>query len=134
MISVNFEYFLVGIALLLISWPFIRAFRLSRLREQIRSKMQWSGNEAQILRDQMCQLARQPINQTELAAYGMLSASEFVWSWARIDPAIVHAAAFSSSAPIRNGYDFAQYVHSHYDTLGLAAKEGFFNRDRKSVV
>jgi len=128
MISVNFEYFLVGIALLLISWPFIRAFRLSRLREQIRSKMQWSGNEAQILRDQISQFARQPINQTELAAYGMLSASEFVWSWARIDPAIVHAAAFSSSAPIRNGYDFAQYVHSHYDTLGLAAKEGFFNR------
>ena len=128
MVSVGLEYFLVGIALLLISWPFIRAFRISRLRQRVRRKMQWSGQEAQILRDQIGQFARKPINQAELAAYGMLSASEFVWSWARIDPTVVHAAAFSSSIPIHNGYDFAQYVHTHYDTLGTAAKEGFFNR------
>ena len=128
MVSVGAEYFFIGIVVLLISWPFIRMTRLSRLRERVRRKMQWSGQEAQILRDQIGQFARQPINQAELAAYGMLSASEFVWSWARIDPDVVHAAAFSASAPIHSGYDFAQYVHTHYDTLGIAAKEGFFNR------
>lgn len=108
------------VAAVIVSWPGIRAIRLSRLREQARRKMEWGTQEAQALRQQ--------INQAELASYGALTAAEVVWSWARIDPSVIRAADSSSSVPIHSGYDFVQYLHSHYDTLGVAAKEGFFNR------
>ena len=90
--------------------------------------MEWGKEGAQTLSDQIRQFAGQPINQAELASYGTLTAAEFVWSWARIDPTVIKAAAFSSSVPIHSGYDFAQYIHAHYDTLGAVAQEGFFNR------
>jgi hypothetical protein len=118
----------IFMALSIVIWPLVRLLRISHLREQARQKMQWGAEEAQALRNQMGHFARQPINQAELAAYGLVSASEFVWSWARIDPSIIHAAAFSSTEPIHSGFDFAQFLHSHYDTLGPAAKEGFYDR------
>ena len=116
------------IAAVIMSWPVIRAVRLMLLREQARGKVVWGEKEAQKIRRQLSAFAGQPVNQAELAAYGTLTAAEFVWSWARIDPSVIRAADFSSSVSIRNGYDFAQYLHSHFDTLGVAAKEGFFDR------
>ncbi len=121
-------YIFLVLAAVIICWPGIRAFRLSRLREQSRQKMDWGLPGVQAVHDQIRQFAGQPVNQAELASYGALTAAEFVWSWARIDPSVIKAADFSSSVPIHNGYDFAQYLHSHYDTLGVAAKEGFLNR------
>lgn len=121
-------YIFFFLAATIVLWPGVRAWRLWTLREKARQKMQWGAQEARALRDQMSKFAGQPINQAELAAYGTLSAAEYAWSWARIDPEVIKAAAFSSSVPIHNGYDFAQYIHSHYDTLGAAAKDCFFNR------
>jgi len=121
-------YILLFVAGVTLSWPCIRAVRLSQLREQARRKMEWGTYEAQALRHQVSEFAGQPVNQAELATYGALTAAELVWSWARIDPSVITAADFSSSVPIHNGFDFAQYLHAHYDTLGVAAKEGFFDR------
>ncbi len=128
MIFTGFEYVLLTLFMLAIGWPFVRIARISLLRDQVRRKMQWGGQEARLLRDQVSQFAREPINQAELAAYGALTASEFVWSWAKIDPSVINAAAFSSTVPIHNGYDFAQFIHSHYDTLGSVAQQGFLER------
>ena len=118
----------IFVALAIVSWPVVRAIRLYSLREQARQKMAWGAQEVQALGRQMSEFAGQPLNQAELAAYGALTAAEFAWSWARIDPSVINAADFSSSVSVHNGYEFAQYIHSHYDTLGAAAQEGFFNR------
>jgi len=116
---------LVFVALAIIVWPMVRAIRLYALREQARQKM---VHGAQEFGRQIGDFAGQPANQAELAAYGTLTAAEFAWSLARIDPSVIHAADFSSSVSVHNGYDFAQYIHTHYDTLGAAGQEGFFNR------
>lgn len=118
----------IFVALAILSWPVVRAIRLYSLREQACQKMAWGAQEAQALGRHMSEFAGQPFNQAELAAYGTLTVAEFAWSWARIDPSVINAADFSSSVPVHNGYDFAQYIHAHYDTLGGAAQEGFFNR------
>ncbi len=118
----------IFIALAIIAWPIVRAIRLYGLREQARQKMVWGAQEAQALGHHISKFAGQPVNQAELAAYGTLTVAEFAWSWARIDPSVIRATDFSSSVPVHNGYDFAQYIHAHYDTLGTAAQEGFFNR------
>ena len=123
-----FGYGFLFLAAFVIFWPGVRALRLFQLRQQARQKMDWGIQGVQAVQDQLRQFAGQPINQAELASYGALTAAEFVWSWARIDPSVIQAADFSSSVPIHNGYDFAQYLHTHYDTLGVAAKEGFLNR------
>ena len=113
---------LVFVALAIIVWPMVRAIRLYALREQARQKM---VHGAQEFGRQIGDFAGQPANQAELAAYGTLTAAEFAWSLARIDPSVIHAADFSSSVSVHNGYDFAQYIHTHYDTLGAAGQEGF---------
>jgi hypothetical protein len=115
-------------ALAIMSWPIVRAIRLYSLREQARQKMPLGAQEVQALGRQMSDFAGQPLNQAELAAYGTLTVAEFAWSWARIDPSVINAADFSSSVSVHNGYEFAQYIHSHYDALDVAAQEGFFNR------
>ena len=116
------------IALAITAWPVVRAIRLYSLREQAREKMGWGAQEAQALGRHLSGFAGQPLNQAELAAYGSLTVAEFAWSWAKIDPSVVKAADFSSSVSVHNGYDFAQYIHAHYDTLCAVAQEGFFNR------
>ncbi len=118
----------IFIALAIAAWPIVRAVRLYGLREQARQKMAWGAQEVQILGRQMSEFAGKPFNQAELATYGALTAAEFAWNWAKIDPSVIRATNFSSSIPVHNGYDFAQYVHAHYDALGTAAQEGFFNR------
>lgn len=65
---------------------------------------------------------------SELAAYGGLIAAEYAWSWATIDPDVIRAAAFSSTARIDNGFQLVQYLHDHYDSLGEAGKAGFTHR------
>lgn len=116
------------IAVAIVFWPVVRAIRLCGLREQARQNVAWGTQEVQALGRQMSELVGQPLNQAELAAYGTLTIAEFAWSWARIDPSVIRGADFSSSVPVHNGYEFAQYIHAHYDSLGAAAQEGFFNR------
>jgi len=68
------------------------------------------------------------IDQAELASYGTLTAAEFVWSWASIDPQLIHATDFASTETVHNGFGFAEYIYHHYDVLTAAGKEGFLNR------
>lgn len=72
--------------------------------------------------------SHQWLDRGEYATYGAMSAAAIVWGWASIDPDIVAAADFASEAGIRNGFDFAQYIHAHMDGLREAAKEGFLSR------
>ena len=57
-----------------------------------------------------------------------ITAVDYVWSWANIDPDVIHAAAFSSHASIHNGFQFAEFIYHHYDSLSERAKDGFYNR------
>ncbi len=99
-----------------------RIQRLVALRQRAQQVLE-PGTE--ITRSLGARLTHERVTQAELGAYGAVTAAEYVWSWAAIDPAVVKAAAFSSDSAIRNGYEFAQFIHDH---TASALTEGFQNR------
>jgi hypothetical protein len=120
-------FILVALGALAAFW-LIRHWRLKWLRARAREQLQLEASEERGLAAQIGRLTGDGTTVTELSACGAMIAAEYVWSWATIDPNVIKAAAFSSSTPIHNGYDFAQFIHTHFDSLGASAKEGFLNR------
>jgi hypothetical protein len=113
-----------AVAAVLISWPLVRKYRIKLLSELAESRMLAGSEDATTLGG----ITGDQISSAELGAYGAVTAAEFAWTWAAIDPSVIHAADFSSSTSIHNGFQFAQYLHDHYDSLAPAAKDGFINR------
>ena len=65
----------------------------------------------------------------EAGVAGALAGAELLWSWARVDPEIVRAVAFSSPNPnVHNGFDFVQFIGNHYDGLSPETQAGVFRR------
>lgn len=107
-------------------WVVARHIRTTALHEEARRRIKPESAEA--LATQISKLTSDKVTAAELGAYGGVTAAEFAWSWAAIDPTVVKAAAFSSDASIHSGLDFANWLHRTYDSLVPAAKEGFLNR------
>lgn len=118
----------VAIVCLILVWLAARSQRLHNLRARAKERMSLDSCEGQRLVQIVSRLTGDRLTEVELGTYATVTAAEFVWSWASIDPSVVEAADFSSTADIHSVLDFAQYVHSHFDVLGQAAKEGFVNR------
>jgi hypothetical protein len=116
-----------ALAGLVASWPVIRALRVNLLRSRAGQKMETSSSERQAFAKTFSHLTGDTTTVAELGAYASLTAAEFVWTWASISPEVIKAADFSSSYGIHNGFQFAEYVHTHLDTLSGAAKDGFLN-------
>jgi hypothetical protein len=110
------------------SLPFIRASRIQVLKLRANEKMALNSSESQSLAETISELTNDKVTAAELGSYGVITAADFVWSWATIDPNVIKAADFGSSYDIHNGFQFAQYLHSHFDALTTGAKDGFLNR------
>ncbi len=106
----------------------VKEFRVSSFRAIARQRIKPDAGEAQGILHQMEALTKDRVTQAELATYGTVTAAEFLWSWATVDPSVIKAAAFASGQHIANGLDFAHYIHHYYDSLPAVAKEGFLNR------
>jgi hypothetical protein len=104
---------------------FARTQRLAALRQRAQQVVEPGAEVTRTLAVEIGRLTQERVTQAELGAYGAVTAAEYVWSWAAIDPAVVKAAAFSSGTAIHSGYDFAQFIHDHMDS---ALTEGFQNR------
>ncbi len=115
-------------ALVLAAWLVARWIRYRRLATIADAKLNLPSQQVLSTGKYVGQLGETGVSATELATYGAVTSAEFVWSWMAIDPDLVAAASFASTDSIRNGIDFAWYVHQHYDSLSSAAKEGFLNR------
>jgi len=109
----------VGVVLV---WPFVRKARLNALRriawEQVSTDSSTSGKSWPLSKGDIA----------ELGVYGGFIAAEYAWCWATIDPDVIHAAAFSSSPTINNGFQLVQFLHNHYDALSEVGKRGFADR------
>ena len=123
--ALGFTYILGGIVT---SLPFVRAGRIQILKLRANRKMALGSSESQSLAKTISQLTSDKVTAAELGSYGVTTAADFVWSWATVDPNVIKAADFGSSYDIHNGFQFAQYLHDHFDALTTGAKDGFLNR------
>lgn len=109
-------------------WLLIRTARLNMLRCRARQRLslppEGTSTSARLVG---WLFGENRLQISELGAYGSLTAAEFVWSWATINPQVLDAASSWSGGAIHNGFDFASFIHAHYDALGAASKEGFLN-------
>lgn len=126
-VSVEFSYACWIILAILALWPFIRTYRLRLLRQRANLNLPIGSNERKGIAETISNLTSDKLTVAELSTYGAVTAAEVVWSWATISPDVIQAADFSSSYDIHNGYQFAEYLHNNFDTLGASAKEGFLN-------
>ena len=110
------------------SLPFIRASRIEILKFQDNKKMALGSRESQSLAETISRLTNDKVTAAELGSYGVITAADFIWSWAIIDPNVIKAADFGSSYEVHNGFQFAEYLHNHFDVLTTGAKDGFLNR------
>lgn len=106
----------------------VRTVRLERLHEMARAAIPHDEPLRAILGRSLKSAQGEAVPASELAAYAGVTAAELVWHWATIDHRVIEAAAFSSTEPIHNGFDFAHYIHAHYDSLTEAGKQGFADR------
>ncbi|MDW8289547.1 MAG: hypothetical protein RMM06_02395 [Armatimonadota bacterium] len=65
---------------------------------------------------------------TECAVLASITVADYVLEWASIDASVIAAADFASTEHIRNGLDFARYIHDHLSNLSETAKQGAMNR------
>ncbi|GEM_PF-2063632 len=115
-------WILTALFLPLAVWLTARQVRIARFRRIARAQLGGGpcGSAAQ-------QFVR-GLTKAELAAYGSVTLAEFIWVWHNIDPALIRAADFASTESITSGWDFANYIHNCYDSLPVAAKDGFLSR------
>src|SRR5262245_12090141 len=84
---------------------FVRRKRIATFRQRTKQVLEPDPEATRSLVSEIAKLTQERITQMELGAYGSVTAAEYVWSWAAIDPAVVKAADFSSKATIDSGYD-----------------------------
>lgn len=113
---------LLGVVILTFSvLVFFRSIRIALLRK---------AAEKVLLRVEVPQARKQKNTDTfaESAVLAGITCADYVLQWASIDPAVIRAVDFASTEHIRNGWDFANYICAHFDSLSESAKEGAIKR------
>lgn len=114
--------FMLGVIVIaagLLLWARARDRHVRGLRQQVHEQFNAAAAPPAL---------RKKLDVAELATYGTVTATEYAWHWATIDPDLLQAADFSSRAAINSGWDFARYIHDNYASLSEAGKAGFVNR------
>lgn len=113
----------VGVAGL---WAMLRAGHLARLRKEVRRPLaETAAREAaaQATSGEHARLAA----LVDGGALSTASAAGVLWQWARIDPEVVSAVDFASSAEIGSGFELVTWVGNEYGTMEAIGKKA---RDR----
>lgn len=117
--------FVIICAIIVAFWFIARSVKLAILKGIARAKINIDKAAKARIADLTSRISGEKF---ELGSYVGLTTAEFIWNWAVIDPQLIQAADFAGTESIKNGFDFASYIHSNYDSLSVAGKEGFINR------
>jgi len=114
--------------LIICVWAVARKIRTARFRMIASEQLEMPSSAEESSAYGVARSLGSRFSTVEMAAYGKVTAAEFMWNWFTIDPHLISAADFASTESIRNGLDFANYIHTHYDNLSAVGKEGFAAR------